>query len=124
MLALTDARGNLVDVRLLPGQGHDLRGGPELVEDLTADHFLADRACDADWLRNALTARAIAPVIPPKRNRISPADDDAAVYKWRHLIENVFGSLKDNTGRATRYCKTDTSFSAFISIAATMLGLR
>ena len=86
--------------------------------------MLADRAFDADWLRNALADHAIAPVIPPKRNRLSPADYDVEVYKWRHLIENFFGSLKDNRGIATRYCKTDTSFSAFISIAATLLWLR
>ena len=114
---MTDALGNLVDFRLLPGQAHDLRGVPELIKELAADHLLADRAFDADWLRDALTAHDIAPVIPPKRNRISPADYDAEVYKWRHLIENFFGSLKDNRGIATRYCKTDASFSAFISIA-------
>ena len=79
---------------------------------------------DADWLRDALTAHGIAPVIPSKRNRLSPANYDAEVYKWRRLIKNFFASLKDNTGIATRYCKTDTSFSAFISIAATMLWLR
>lgn len=124
ILALTDALGHLVDFRLLPGQAHDLRGVPDLIEELAADHLLADRAFDTDWLRDALTAHEIAPVIPTKRNRISPADYDTEVYKWRHLIENFFGSLKDNRGIATRYCKTDTSFSAFISIAATMLWLR
>ena len=97
---------------------------PDLIEDLAADHLLADRAFDADWLRDALTAHEIAPVIPPKSNRISPVDYDAEVYKWRHLIENFFGTLKDNRGIATRYCKTDTSFSAFISIAATMLWIK
>lgn len=97
---------------------------PDLIEDLTAGYVLADRAFDADWLRDALMAHEIAPVIPPKRNRKSPADYDAEVYKWRHLIENFFGSLKDNRGIATRYCKTDTSFSAFISIAATMRWLK
>lgn len=97
---------------------------PELIENLAADHLLADRAFDANRLRNALTPNDIAPVIPPKRNRTSPADYDAEVYKWRHLIENFFGSLKDNRVIATRYCKNGTSFSAFISIAATMLWLR
>lgn len=116
--------GNLVDFHLLPGQAHDLRGVPELIAELAADHLLADRAFDADWLRDALTAHDIAPVIPPKSNRISPVDYDAEVYEWRHLIENFFGSLKDNRGIATRYCKTDTSFAAFISIAATVLRLR
>ena len=116
--------GNLADFRPLPGQAHDLRGVPEVIEGLAAYQLLADRAFGADWLRDIPKLNDIAPVIPPKRNRISPTDYDAEAYKWRHLIENFFGSLKDNRGIATRYCKTDTSFSAFISIAATKLWLR
>lgn len=47
----------------------NLRGGPELIDDLAADHLLADRAFDADWLRTTLPERSIAPVIPPRSNR-------------------------------------------------------
>ncbi len=65
----------------------------------------------------------MAPVIPPKRNRRPLADYDAEIYKWRHLVENFFADLKDNRGIATRYCKTDASFSSFIAIAATVLWL-
>lgn len=56
--------GNLVDFRLIPGQAHDLRAVPDLIEDLRADHLLADRALDADWLRSALVEKNITPVIP------------------------------------------------------------
>jgi hypothetical protein len=34
----------------MPGQAHDLRATPELVDNLNGGHFLADRAFDADWL--------------------------------------------------------------------------
>ena len=84
----------------------------------------ADRAFDADWLRDALSESDIAPVIPPRKNRKHPAEYDEEMDKWRHLVENFFGSLKDNRGIATRYCKTDTSFAAFISLAATILWLK
>ncbi|WP_321363679.1 IS5 family transposase [uncultured Celeribacter sp.] len=124
IVALTDALGNLVDFRLLPGQAHDLRGVPELIDKLAADHLLADRAFDADWLRTALTERSIAPVIPPKSNRRFPAEFDKETYKWRHLIENYFGKLKENRGIAMRSCKTDQSFKAFISLAASISQLR
>ena len=124
ILALTDALGNLVDFRLLPGQAHDLRAVPELINDLSADHLLADRAFDADWLRTALSERKIAPVIPPKANRRFPAAFDKETYKWRHQIENYFGKLKENRGIAMRSCKTDQSFTAFISLAAAILQLR
>lgn len=108
----------------MPGQAHDLRAVPEMIEDLNADHLIADRAFDADWLRVALSERAITPVIPPKSNRRFPADFDNDTYKWRHLIENYFGKLKENRGIAMRSCKTDQSFKAFISIAATLIQIK
>lgn len=108
ILALTDALGNPADFRLLPGQAHDLRGVPDLLDGLDANHILADRAFDADWLRDALSQREIAPVIPPRKNRKQPAAYDEEMYKWQHLVENFFQKIKDNRGVATRYCKTDT----------------
>ena len=124
ILALADALGNLIDFRLLPGQAHDLRGTAALIEGLTCGQFLADRAFDANWLRDALTEAGIEPVIPPKSNRRLPAEFDREAYKWRHLIENFFGKLKEYRGIAMRCCKTDESFSAFIALAATVIRLR
>ena len=108
----------------MPGQAHDLRETEALISDLSAGQLLADRAFDADWLRNDLLDRDIIPVIPPKSNRKLPAEFDKETYKWRHLIENYFGKLKENRGIAMRSCKTDQSFIAFISIAATIIQLR
>jgi transposase len=123
-MALADALGNLVDFRLLPGQAHDLRGTAALLKGLTCGQLLADRAFDANWVRDALTGKGIEPVIPPKSNRRFPADFDRDTYKWRHLIENLFGKLKEYRGIAARCCKTDESFGAFISIAATIIRLK
>ncbi|ETD83996.1 transposase [Rhodobacter capsulatus YW1] len=120
IMALTDALGNLIDFRLLPGQAHDLRGTAALIARLSGGKLLADRAFDANWLREALAEA----VIPPKSNRRFPAEFDRDTYKWRHLIENFFGKLKEYRGIATRCCKTDTSFTAFIAIAATVIRLR
>lgn len=124
IMALADALGNLVDFRLLPGQAHDLRGTAALLEGLTCGQFLADRAFDADWVREALIEKKIVPVIPPKSNRRFPAEFDQDTYKWRHLIENFFAKLKEYRGIAMRCCKTDTSYSAFIAIAATIIRLK
>jgi transposase len=123
-LALTDSLGNLVDFRPMPGQAHDLRAVPDLIERLCADHLLADRAFDADWLRSALDKQDITLVIHPKSNLRFPAKFDKETYKWRHLIENCFGKLKENRGIALRSCKTDQSFAAFISLVATIIQLR
>lgn len=123
-MALADALGNLVDFRLLPGQAHDLRGTAALIEGLSCGQFLADRAFDANWVREALDAADIKAVIPAKSNRRFPADFDRDTYKWRHLIENFFGKLKEYRGIAMRCCKTDTSYRAFIAIVATIMRLR
>ena len=124
ILALADALGNLIDFRLLPGQAHDLRGTAALINDLRCGQLLADRAFDANWLRDALTGAGIEPVIPPKSNRRLPAELDREAYKWRHLIENFFGKLKEYRGIAMRCCKTDESFSAFIALVATVIRLK
>jgi transposase len=63
-------------------------------------------------------------LIPPKCNRRFPAEFDRHTYKWRHLIENFFGKLKEYRGIALHCCKTDASFSAFISLAATVIQTR
>ena len=50
--------------------------------------------------------------------RRSPLEIDLEVYKWRHLIENFFGKLKEFKRIAMRSDKTDSSFSAAIYLAA------
>jgi transposase len=46
------------------------------------------------------------------------------VYKWRHLIENFFGKLKEFKRIALRSEKTDTSFESIIYLAATVINSR
>lgn len=97
-----------------------MRGTAVLIEGLSGGKFLADRAFDANW-REALFMAGTEAVIPPKSNRRFPVEFDRETCKWRHLIENFLGKLKEYRGIATRCCKTDTSF---IAIAATVIRLR
>jgi transposase len=46
------------------------------------------------------------------------------MYRWRHLIENFFCTLKQYRRVATRYDKTDQSFAAMIYLAATAIALK
>ena len=117
-MALTDALGNLIDVRLLPGQAHDLRGTAALLEGVTCGQFLADRAFDANRVRGALEGAGIEAFIPPKSNCRFPAEFDRHTCKWRHLIENFFVKLKQHRGIVTRLCKTDESFTALAASPA------
>jgi transposase len=123
-VALVDGLGNPIDFRLMPGQRHDSCGVMALLEGLSFAAFLGDKAFDNDKLRAELHARGAKAVIPPRRNRKVAIDYDRAMYKWRHLVENFFARIKEFRRIATRYEKTDTSFSAIIFLASTILALR
>ena len=121
---MVDALGNLVRFVLLPGQRHDTIGVPPLIRGVTFGALLGDRAFDVDWLRAELDRRGACAVIPSKSNRKARIDHDEEMYRWRHLIENYFAKLKEFRAIATRYYKTDTSYSAAIFIAATIIACR
>lgn len=96
-------------------------GVAPLIEGLTFDALLGDKAFDADWLRAELNERGALAVIPPRRHRLQHIDYDTYIYRWRHLIENYFAKIKEFRAIATRYDKTDTSFRATISCAAAII---
>ena len=124
VLALTDALGNLVRFKLLPGQRSEIAGVPDLIDGLTFDALMADQAFDADPLRQTLHDRGAAAIIPAKRNRKTHTPHDREAYKWRHPIENYFSEIKAFRGVNTRYDKTDTSYQATWNIAATIIAVR
>ena len=75
---------------ILPGQAHDLKGTPDLLEDLQFGALIGDKAFDADWLLEEVERRGADAVIPSKKSRTDPRDHDLEMYKWRHQIENFF----------------------------------
>jgi len=69
-MALADALGNLVDLPLLLGKAHDLRGTADLIEGLPCGQLLAESSSDADWLHEALDLMRgrmdlEPPIVPP-----------------------------------------------------------
>ena len=56
--------------------------------------------------------------------RRAPLEVDRDIYKWRHLIENFFGKLKEFKRIAMRADKTDHSFAAMIYLAAAVIHSR
>jgi transposase len=123
-MALVDSLGNLIDFHLMPGQRHDSQGVMALIKNLTFGAFLGDKAFDNDGLRAELRARNAAAVIPPRRNRATSIAYDKEMYQWRHLIENFFARIKEFRRIATRYDKTDTSYSAMIYLGTIAMALR
>lgn len=119
-----DALGNLIRFLLLPGQAHDMKGVAPLIRNVSFGALLADKAFDADWLLEELGARGAIAVIPPKTNRKYQRDYDADAYKWRHLVENYFAKIKEFRGIATRYDKTDCSYTANWNLVAALIASR
>lgn len=68
-VAARDASGCPVHFTIPPGQPHDLKGTPNLLEGLPLEALIADRAFDADSLPTDLESRGIRAVIPVRRNR-------------------------------------------------------
>lgn len=49
---------------------------------------------------------------------------DTEIYKWRHLIEKFFCKPKELKRITMRACKTDSSFSGMINLAAAVINSR
>ena len=95
-----------------------------LISGVAIGALLADKAFDDDWLRAELDRRGAIAVNPPKADRKDPIDCDFEMYKWRHLIENFLCKLKEFRRIATRYEKTDASYSAMIHLVGSAIAIR
>jgi transposase len=124
ILALTDAFGNLVRFVLLPGQRFDTVGVAPLIDGVSFGALIADKAFDSNTIIADLDARGAKVVIAQHPRRAKPLVIDAEMYKWRHLIENFFGKLKEFKRIAMRADKTDQSFAAIIHLAAAVIASR
>jgi transposase len=124
ILALIDALGNLVRFILLPGQRYDTVGIPPLIEGIAFDALIADKAFDSNAVIAELDKRGAKAVISQHPRRARPLPIDEEMYKWRHLIENFFGKLKEFKRIAMRADKTDQSFTANIYLVAAVIHSR
>lgn len=110
---------------ITPGESHDLTPARELLGDMRDGQvLLADKAYDADWLRDMVEALGAKANIPPKSNRVTHIPFDAKLYKKRNLIERFFNKIKYFRRIATRYDKLGRHYLAMIKLAAIRLRLR
>jgi transposase len=98
------------------GTTADCTQAGRLIEGITAEYLLADRAYDTNDILEQAGKQGMEPVIPPKSNRKEQREYDKELYKLRHLIENAFLHLKQWRGIATRYAKNTASFLAAVHI--------
>jgi len=95
-----------------------------LIAGLDFDALIADKAFDNNALRAILNERGALAVIPSNGSRAGTIPYDTEIYKWRHLVENFFQKIKEFRRIATRYDKTDTSYTAALYLVGAFLALK
>ncbi len=116
---MADDRGRPVAITLTPGNVADITIAiPLLGAVAPPKRLLADKAYDADSLRNWLAARNVKPVIPSTASRRTPYPLDRCVYRRRNVIERLFGRLKNWRRIATRYDRHAQNYLAAIALVA------
>ena len=107
-------------VHLTPGQAHDGPVADVLLRGLQPGQaVLADKAYDANWIRELIWEQGAEAVIPSKSDRKIPIPFDRELYRSRNKVERFIGRIKRSFRRiATRYDKTADAFLAFIKLAA------
>ena len=107
------------------GQAGDAPVGEERpAEGLTRQEIKAvggDRAHDSDAIRALIAAAGKEAVIPPRSNRLKPADYDKEKYKGRNKVERFFNRPKGYRGVATRDDKLARMFLG--GVLATLLAV-
>ena len=91
-----------------------------MLEGRQAGALLADKGYDSDAAVELAESLGMRAVIPSRSNRKSPRAFDAARYRARHLIENLFQRLKVFRRVATRLEKLDSRFMGFLFLAGIM----
>lgn len=97
------------------------RGAGVAALDPSGGGLLADRGYDADWFRNAPIELGISPCIPSRLGRKVQIPHDAAIYRLRQKIENMFARLKDWRRVATRYDRCPILFLSACALAAIVI---
>ena len=123
--ALVDAEGRPIRLKLTEGQAHDGASARDMLDGLDVGATLiADRAYDANWLRDAMAERGAWANVRPLSTRKSPFAFSAWVYRQRNAVERFFNKLKHSRAVATRYDKRDDNFLASIQLASIRIWLR
>jgi transposase len=118
------ALGNPLRLLLTAGQRHDSPQAAALIEYLEPQALIADKGYDSDPLIEAVTAKGIKAVIPPKRNRLVQRQYDEHLYRKRHLIECFINKIKHYRRVFSRFEKLSKNYLGFLSFVSALIWLR
>ncbi|MDK2123473.1 transposase, partial [Parachitinimonas caeni] len=109
--------------RITEGSRADCSQAQALIEGISAQNLIGDKAYDNDAIVQQAREQGMNPVIPPRCNRKEQRPYDEHLYQHRHLVENAFLKIKRWRGIATRYAKRLKSFVAAVQIRCLALWL-
>ena len=124
---VVDASGLPLRFALSSGQAHDSTLAGALLDDhLPPDSFvLADKAYDAEWIREMIEAQDAGPIIPDRSTAKTSHAFSRELYRLRNRVERFFfNKLKQFRRIATRYDKLAANYLAMIKIATIRIWLR
>lgn len=120
-----DGFGFPIAFQLTGGEVHDAKAAPNLIKILPiAEYIIADKGYDSDEIREKIKQKLSTPIIPRKKNsKTGNGDIDWDLYKYRHLVENIFARLKHFRAIATRYDKLKRNYASMLAMACSYIWL-
>lgn len=120
-----DSYGLPIEFQLTGGEVHDAKVALELILKLPKSAYvIADKGYDSEDIREQIKEKGSIPNIPRKQNSKTGNEDiDWCLYKYQHLIENVFARLKHFRAIATRYDKLKRNYASVIAMACSCMWL-
>ena len=126
---LSITQNSVVNCQLFPAQRQECKTVEQLWQGWPwrkIGFVVADKGYDNESIRDFIKSKNAIPVIPykgiylPNDSSLTPEDFyDTKIYRKRHIIERLFGRLKENKRIAMRFDKLDCTFISFIAIALT-----
>tara|TARA_Y100000590_G_C15423262_1_gene902222 strand:+ start:286 stop:852 length:567 start_codon:yes stop_codon:yes gene_type:complete len=123
-----DAHGNPIDFEITGGEVHDSQVAEkllEIAEKVEGENFIGDKGYDSKAIRESAQAKGIQPQIPTKKNSKKPNPNfDRQLYKYRHLVENLFARLKHFRSVATRFEKLARNYKSILYLACSLIWIK
>ena len=119
---MADGRGRPVAFTLTPGNVADITMALPLLQAVVPPkRLIADKAYDAQSLRDWLKSRRVIATIPSTATRTVPYRHSRIAYRRRNRIERLFGHLKNWRRVATRYDRLACNYLAAIALVSSVV---
>jgi transposase len=120
-----DSGGLPIYFELSGGQINDITHAESLISHSPqARYVVADKGYDSDAFRQHIENSGATSMIPRRKNSKKSNDAmDWCLYRYRHLVENAFGRIKNYRAIATRYDKLERNYASMVSLAFSMMWL-